>query len=152
MAFTDSIVWFSGYFSVDNEAKVAESFVEHFLVNLRIKITDKEIGANILGSFILRGFIDFDGFTEHFDHMHDLDGIIGIILTFELNKAVSLVLIGDFISGKMNVNNGSALNKEFPEETLSDFLIKIADVDGSLLVAFVERGDLGHGQRLIKRW
>ena len=99
MAFTGSIVWLSGDFGVDNEAKVAESFVEHFLINLRIEITDKEIGANILGSFILRGLIDFDGFAEHFDHMHDFDRIIGVVLTFELNKAVALMLIGDFISG-----------------------------------------------------
>lgn len=152
MAFTGSIVWFSGDFGVDDEAKVTESFVEHFLVNLRIEITDKEIGANVLGSFILRGLIDFDGFAEHFDHVHDFDRIIGVVLTFELNKAVALMLIGDFISGKMNVNDGSALNKEFPEETLSDFLIEIADIDGSLLVAFVERGDLGHELMRIQRW
>ena len=102
-----------------------------------------------MGSFILRGLIDFNGFAEHFDHMHDFDRIIGIILTFELNKSVALMLIGDFVSGKMNVNDGSALDKEFPEETLRFFLIEMADVDGSLLVAFVERGDLGHGLMIV---
>ena len=115
MTFTGPIFRVSGDFSIDDEPKVAESFIEHFLVDLRIEITDKKIGANILSSLILRCLIDLDGFTEHFNHVHDLDRVIGIILTFELNKAITLVLIGDLISGQMNVNNGAALDKQLPE-------------------------------------
>lgn len=137
MAFTGSIFRVSGNFGIDDESKVAESFIEHFLIDLRIKITDKKIGTNILSSLILRGFVDLDRFTKHFYHVHYLNRVIGIILTFKLNKAITLVFIGDLIPGQMNVNNGAALNKQLPEETFGDFLIEITDVDGCLLVALV---------------
>ena len=54
------------------------------------------------------------------------------------------MLIGDFVSGEMNIDDRAALYKEFPEQTLGDFLIKIANINGSLLVAFVKGGDLSH--------
>ena len=137
MAFTGSIFWVSGNLGIYNESKVAESFIEHFLIDLRIEITDEKIGANILSSLILRGLIDLDGFTKHFHHVHDLNRVIGIILTFELNKAITLVLIGDLIPRQMNVNNWATLNKQLPKETFGDFLIEITDVDGCLLIALV---------------
>ncbi len=144
MTFTGPIFRVSGDFCIDDEPKVAESFIKHFLVDLRIEITYKKVGSNILSSLILRGLIDLDGFTKHFNHVHDLNWVIGIILTFELNKAITLVLIGDFISGQMNVNNRATLDKQLPEETFGDFLIEITDVNGCLLVALVKRGDLSH--------
>lgn len=115
MTFTGSVFGLSGDFGVNNESEVAECFIEHFLIDLRIEITDKKIGANILSSLILRGLIDFDGFTKQFNHVHDLNWVIGIILTFELNKAITLMLICDLISGQMNVNNRAALDKQLPE-------------------------------------
>ncbi len=97
-----------------------------------------------MGSFILGGLVDLDGFSEHLDHMHDLDRVVGVILTFELDEPIALVLVGNFISREMDVDNRAALYKEFPKKILCDLLIEVADVDSCLLVAFVERGDKGH--------
>jgi hypothetical protein len=69
--------------------------------------------------------------------MHDLDRVIGIILTFKLNKPVALVLIGDFIPGQMNVDDRATLYKQLPEETFGNFLIEITNVNSRLLVSLV---------------
>lgn len=76
--------------------------------------------------------------------MHDLDGVVGVILTFELNKSIALMLVGNLISGEMNIDNRAALYKELPQKIFCDLLVKVADVDSCLLVAFVEWGDEGH--------
>ena len=114
MTFTCSILRISCYFCVDYHSKVTESLIEHFLIDLRIKISNKKIGSNILSSFILRSFIDFNWFTKQFNHMHNFDRVICIFFALKLNESVSLMLISNFISGKMNVNNRSTLNKKFP--------------------------------------
>lgn len=137
MAFTGSIFWVSGDFGVDDHTEIAEGLIEHFLIDLWIEISNKKIGSNVLGSFILGGFIDFDGFSEHFDHVHDFNRVVCVLLAFELNKAIALMLIGDFISWQMDINYGPALNEEFPEEIFGDFLVEVADVDGCLLISFV---------------
>lgn len=137
MSFTGSVLSISGDFGVYDEAKVTESFIKHFLVNLRVKITNKKIGANILCSLILGGFIDLDGLTEHFNHVHDFDRIISIILTFELHKAITLMFIGDFISGQVNVDHRPTLHKQLPQQTLSDFLIEITHINCCLLISLV---------------
>lgn len=76
--------------------------------------------------------------------MHDLDGVISVILTFEFNKSIALMFVGNLISGEMDVDNGATLYKELPQKIFCDLLIEIADVDSCLLVAFVERGYEGH--------
>ena len=76
--------------------------------------------------------------------MHDFDGVICVFLAFELYEAVALMLIGDFVSGDVDVDDWTALGEEFPEETLVDFGVDVAGVDCGLLVAFVEGGNQGH--------
>jgi hypothetical protein len=72
--------------------------------------------------------------------VHDLDRVVCVFLALEFDKAVALMLIGDFISGDMDVDDRSALGEQFPEEALVDFGVNVAGIDCCLLVAFVEGG------------
>jgi hypothetical protein len=92
----------------------------------------------------LRCLIDFDRFAVKFYHMHNLDGVVRILLTLELDKSVGLMLVGDLVSRNVNIDDRSTLRKEFPEYIFVNFLIDIARVDGGLLIAFIERRYSSH--------
>lgn len=64
MPLTGTIFRIPRYLGIDNQAKIAEGLIQHFLVNFRIKISNEQIGANILCAFILWCFINFDGFSK----------------------------------------------------------------------------------------
>jgi hypothetical protein len=115
VSFTGSVFWIPVDFCVDDHTKIAESLIKHLLVNLGIQITNKDVSANILSSLILGGLVDLDRLTEHFDHMHDLDRVISVILALELNKPIPLVIVGNLVSGEMDVNDGATLDKQLPE-------------------------------------
>ena len=70
--------------------------------------------------------------------MHDLDGIVCIFLTLELDKAIPLMFIGDFIPGDVHVDYWSTLRKQFPEDIFVDLLIDVSRVDRSLLVPLIK--------------
>jgi hypothetical protein len=76
--------------------------------------------------------------------MHNLDRVIRILLTLELDKPIGLMLVGDLISRNVNIDDGSTLSKEFPQYIFINFLINITGIDGSLLIAFIERGYSRH--------
>lgn len=111
IAFTGSILNIPGNLRAYNEPKITKSLIEHLLINLRIQIPNKQIGADLLRAFILRGLIDFDGLAVEFDHVHDLDGVVGVLLAFELDEAVPLVLVADFVPGDVHVDDGAALSE-----------------------------------------
>ena len=77
--------------------------------------------------------------------MHDLDGVVGIFLTFELHEAIPLMLIGDLIPGDMNIDNWPTLCEQFPKQTLVYFGVDVTRIHCGFLVALVERGDHRHG-------
>ena len=43
--------------------------------------------------------------------MHYLDRVVCIFLAFELYEAVALMLVGDFISGDVNIDDWPALGE-----------------------------------------
>lgn len=61
MAFTGSIFGVPVNFGADDGTEIAESVIEYLFIHLWIQVADKQIGSNILGSLILRGFVDLDG-------------------------------------------------------------------------------------------
>lgn len=73
--------------------------------------------------------------------MHNFDRVISVLFAFKLNEAVALVLIGNFVPGKVDIHNRATLDEELPKEIFSYFLIEIAHVDGCLLVSLIERGN-----------
>ena len=114
MAFAVSWFWIPRYFGTNNHTKIAESLVQQFLVHIRVQIANEDVSPNILGSFVLWSFVDFERFSVQLNHMHDLDGIVCIFLTFELNKTVPLMLIGNLVSGDVDINNRTTLRKQLP--------------------------------------
>lgn len=95
----------------DDHAEVGEGIVECLLVDFGVQIADKKIGSDILGSFVLGGLVDFDGLAIQFDHVHNFDGVVCILLTFELDEPESLMLVGNFIPGNMHIHDWPALSK-----------------------------------------
>lgn len=69
--------------------------------------------------------------------MHDLDGIVGILFTLELDEAVALMLVGDLIAWDVDIDHWSALSEELPKNTLVYFLVDVTRVDCGLLVALI---------------
>ena len=141
---TCAILSISSNLSTDNHAEVAEGFIEQLLIYFEVKVAHEDIGPDILCAFILGCLIDLDGLTIELDHVHYLDGVICVLLAFELDEAVPLVLVRDFVARDMHVDHWSTLREEFPEHVLIDLLVEVSAVDSSLLVALVEGGDSSH--------
>lgn len=76
--------------------------------------------------------------------MHDFDAVLGVLLAFELDEAVALVLVADFVAGDVHVDDGAALCEQLPDYVLGYFLVEVPDVDRGLLVALVDGGDYRH--------
>lgn len=123
MAFASPILRVPIDFGANDHSKITESIVKYFLVHFRIEITDKKISAHILRPFILWCLIDFNGFTEKFDHMHNFDWIISVLFTFKLDETKSLMLIRYFISWNVDIDNRPALRKELPKNVLVHFRV-----------------------------
>ena len=70
--------------------------------------------------------------------MHNLDGVISILLALKLDESIALMLISDFVSRDVDVDDWATLGKQLPEDILCDFLVETARVDCCFLVALVE--------------
>lgn len=98
----------------DNHAKVAESVIKQFLVNFRVQVADEQVCPNILSAFVLRCFVDFDGFSVQFYHVHDLDRVICVFFTLELDEAEALMLVCDLIARNVDIHDRPTLGKQLP--------------------------------------
>ena len=83
--------------------------------------------------------------------MHNLNGVVCIFFAFELDEAVPLMLVCDFISRNVDIYYWTALREEFPENILVDLLVEVAGVNCCLLVALVERRDQRHTLIIIQK-
>lgn len=61
---TDAILRITVDLRTDNHAKIAKSVIQHLLVHFRVQVADEQVRTDILHSFILRSFVNFDGFAE----------------------------------------------------------------------------------------
>lgn len=68
-------------------------------------------------------FVHPDRLPIELDHIHDLNGIVGILLTQELNEAIALVLASDSILWHVGVDHWPCLEKEFPQQRFTYFLV-----------------------------
>lgn len=144
MSLADSLLGVPGDLGADDHSEVAEGLIEHLLIDLRVQVPNEYVGPHILGALILRSLVDLDGLPVQFDHMHDLDRIIRILLTLELYKSISLMLIGDLIPRDVNIDHWSALREQLPKYVFVDLLVDVARIDRGFLVALIERWDEGH--------
>lgn len=150
MTFALSRIGVPGDFCADHHSEVTEGFIEQFFIDFWVEIADKYVGSYVLRSFILGGLVDFERLSVKFDHVHDFDGIVCIFLTLKLDKAIPLVLIGDFIPGDMDIDHGPALREQLPEQTLVDLDVDIACVYGGFLIPLVQGWNGRHTLIIIK--
>jgi len=58
-----------------------------------------------------RGLVDPDGLAKKFYHIHDLDGVVCVILREELNEAIALVHHGHPVLGHVYVDHRPGLHE-----------------------------------------
>lgn len=77
-------------------------------------------------------FIDSYRFAVEFDHVHDLYGVLGILLVHELNETVALMILRDSILWHVHVDHRASLNEKLPEKRLRHLLIKTTNINGGI--------------------
>lgn len=55
-----------------------------------------------------------DRFPVQFYHVHDFDGIVGVLLTHELDKPVALMILCDTIFGHVHIHDRTSLDEQLP--------------------------------------
>ena len=90
-------------------------------------------------SFILARLVNLDWLVEELDHVKDLNRVISVFFGLELDKAITLMLVGDFIARYMHVDDGPSLEEQFPNDLLVYSRLQIANIDCGLLISFEER-------------
>ena len=121
----------------EDDAEGWKHFFESSLVRIVRQISDEYVCANFLGSLVLAGLVDFDVLAEQFDHVHDFDRVVGILLRLELHKAVALVFVCDFISRKVHVCDRATLEKELPEQLFRAAWVEWAHIDCCIRVSIL---------------
>ena len=140
---------------LQDDAKSAERVVKKLLVDFRVQITDEKIGADVevllmrrrlekrdkqphqvvvpiqtkSTRVFFRYLVDADRLAVEFDHVHDLDGVLGVLLVHELDEAVALMVLRDAVFGHMNVDDGACLDEELPQNGLGDLLVETSHVN-----------------------
>ena len=59
-------------------------------------------------------FVNPNRFAIQFYHVHDFDGIVGVLFSHELDKPVALVVLSYAVFGHVHVDNGARLHKQLP--------------------------------------
>jgi hypothetical protein len=107
-------------------------------------------GTNIdYDPFVCTRLVDSNRSTKDLDLIHDLDSIVCILFGLEFAEPVALVGLRDSVFGKMDADNGADLEHEFPYQGVCCFLINVANVDSSILVALVVREADRHDPQIL---
>jgi hypothetical protein len=81
------------------------------------------------------GLVHPDWLAIQLNHVHNLNGIVSIILPQELDKPVALVHSSDTILGHVHIHHGTSLNKELPEKGFVDLLVQSTHVNSGILIS-----------------
>lgn len=66
---------------LQNDTECGEGVVEQLLVHLWVQVANEDVGANIQVLLVSRRLVDADGLAVQLDHVHDLDGVVGVLLS-----------------------------------------------------------------------
>ena len=66
--------------------------------------------------------------------MQNFDGVVSVFFRLKLNKAITLMLIGHFVSRDMHICYGARLQEQFPNQLFVDSRLQVAHIDRSFLV------------------
>ena len=97
--------WQGGYLGgCDDDAKGGEGVVEQLLVDLGVEVADEEVGTHVHGLAVALGLVDAQRLAVELDHVHDLDGVLGVLLGGELDEAIALVQVRELVLGDVHVH------------------------------------------------
>jgi len=88
-----------------------------------------------LGAFVLARLVDLNRLVEQLYHVQNLDRIVSVLLGFELDEAVALVLVRHFVAWDVHIYDGACLQKELPDNLFVDSWLQVAYIDCRLLVS-----------------
>ena len=94
----------------------------------------------------MAGLVDLDGLVEQLDHVQNLDRIVSVLFSFELDKAVALMLVRDFVAWDVHIHDWSCLQKELPDNLFVDSRLQVAYIDCGLLIS-LKQGPSKTGKR-----
>jgi hypothetical protein len=129
--------------------KTTKSLKQDTLINHVVQISNKQLSANIQRLLLVcRSLVDTNGLAPQANLVHDFGSIVGIFLANKLDKTKALVSLGNAIFGKVDVDNATGLQHQFPDQLVGHALVEVADVDGGLLVLFPVFSSGRHGCEL----
>jgi hypothetical protein len=99
--------------------------------------------------FVCTCLVDSNRSTKDLDLVHDLDSIVCILFGLEFAEPVALVGLRDSVFGEMDADDGADLEHKFPYQGVCCFLVNVANVDGSILIAFVVREADRHDPQIL---
>mmetsp|Transcript_54190 Transcript_54190/g.108830 ORF Transcript_54190/g.108830 Transcript_54190/m.108830 type:complete len:247 (+) Transcript_54190:132-872(+) len=102
----------------EQHSEGGEGVVQHLLVDLGLEVADEQVCAHLVGLLVLRRLVAADRLAEEPDHVHDLDGVVRVVLVLELDEAVALVRVGDLVARQVDVGDGRALDHQLPQNLL----------------------------------
>lgn len=100
--------------SLQDDAEGTERVVQQLLVDFWIQVTNEDVGTDVQVFIVRRGFIHSNRFAVQLYHVHDFDGIVSILFTEELHKAIALVLACDPVLRHVCVDHRTSLQEELP--------------------------------------
>lgn len=131
----------------DQRAEAREGLEEHLLLHHGVQVSNEQLSSNSCATAQSRSFsssstlvcarlVDANRLAPEANLIHDLDGVVGIFLGRKLDEAIALVSLGDAVFREVNVDDGSGLYHQFPDNRIGCLLGEIADVDRAVLVLF----------------
>ena len=78
------------------------------------EVADEDFCSDLLSSLVLTRLVHLNWLVEQFDHVEDLDGVVCVLFSLKLDKAVALVLVGHLVTGNVNVDDRASLEEQFP--------------------------------------
>ena len=118
----------------EHNTELRKNFAKQPLINVFRQITNENLSANFLRAFVLACFVDFDRFVEQFYHMKDFNRIVCIFFCLELNKAIALMLVGDFVARYVDIDDWAGLEEKLPKNFFIHAGLEITHIDCSLLI------------------
>ena len=105
--------------------------------------------SNLLRPFVLARLVNLNWLVEELDHVKNLDRVISVFFGLELDKAITLMLVSDFISRYVHVDDGPSLEEQLPNDLLVHPRLQIANIYCGLLISFEERAAQSRQRRML---
>lgn len=130
--------------------KAREGLVQDLLIHHHVQIAHKQLRPHSVtatkatafvsadaAALIRARLVHSDGLAPDADLVHDLGGIVGVLLAGKLDKTIALVLPRDTFFGEMNVDDRPHLEHQLPHLLIGAALVEIAHVERAFLVLIV---------------